>query len=177
MFSGDSTPRREAGDESAAPLTVELYVRSLCADAAKAPQEAAIERLSRLERDGVVDEYTVHVWGRRISPDAAAADTDAGRFVLDRIEAFEDWANDVGTSIRSFFDTDEVDSSITGESYVAITVPTLTLAEFRGDELRCVAPCADDGTVHTVSDRLDVLEADGGATPGEEYDRSELTHT
>ena len=158
MYPGDAPSRQATGDETAAPLTVELYVRSLCADAAKAPQEAALERLSRLERDGVIDEYTVHVWGRRISPDAAAAETDVGRFVLDRIEAFEDWANDVGASVRSFFDTEAVDSSITGASYEAITVPTLTLAEYHGDELRWVAPCAVDGTVYTVPDRLDALE-------------------
>lgn len=177
MFTGDSTPRGETAGEPPEPLTVELYVRSLCGEAAKEPQEAVIERLSRLEREGVLDGYTVRVWGRRICPDTAAADTEAGRFVLDRLEAFEDWATEAGTSIQSFFDTDEVDSSITGESYDAITVPTLTLAEFRGETLRWVSPCADGGTVHTVSDRLDALESVGGAYPHEERERHrEATH-
>jgi hypothetical protein len=178
MFPGEPTSRGETGSEPPEPLTVELYVRSLCGEAAKEPQEAVIERLSRLERDGVVDEYTVRVWGRRICPDTAAADTDAGRFVLDRIEAFEDWAAEAGASVRSFFDTAEVDSSITGESYEAITVPTLTLAEFRGEELQWVSPCADGGTVYTVADRLDALEADGGSHPRGEWEHhSEMTHS
>lgn len=162
MFPADSPPQHEPDGHDAERLTVELYVRSLCSDGTTSPQETVIRRLSRLERDGIVDEYTVHVWGRRVSPDTAAADTDAGRFVLDRIEAFRAWAADAGMSIRSFFDTDEIDSSITGESYDAITVPTLTLAEFCGDDLRWVTPCADGGTVYTVSDRLDALEAENG---------------
>ena len=169
MFNDPHPPRPESDEDVAAPVTVELYVRSLAADAAQAPQEAAIERLSRLERDGVVDEYAVHVWGRRVSPDTAAAGTSAGRFVLDRIERFRDWARRNGATLRSFFDTHEVDSSITGESYTAITVPSLTLAEYRGDDLVRVTPCGDGETVHTVTDHLDALE-DGGGTDRLEAD-------
>lgn len=168
MFPANSPPRHESNGHDAERVTVELYVRSLCSDGTMSPQETVIRRLSRLERDGIVDEYSVHVWGRRVSPNTAAADTDAGRFVLDRIEAFRAWAEDAEMSVQSFFDTDEVDSSITGESYDAITVPTLTLAEFRGDELRWVTPCADGGTVYTVSDRLDALEAENGTDPNGE---------
>lgn len=140
-------------------MTVELYVRSLSASGAQVPQESAIERLSRLEREGCVEEHTVHVWGKRICPDAAAAETDTGEFVLERIETFEEWAEREGMSVGSFFDTHEVDSSITGESYSAITVPTMTLAAFRDDRVEWVAPCTDGETVYTVDDGLDALEA------------------
>lgn len=159
MFPEHPTSRAETGDGDDEPVTVELYVRSLCSGVERPPQEAAIERLERLERDNVLDEYTVHVWGRRVSPESAAAETAAGRFVLSRIEAFRDWASRNGASVRSFFDTHGVDSAITGESFTAITVPTLTLAEFHGDDLHRVTPCSRDGAVHTVGDHLDALEA------------------
>jgi DNA-binding Lrp family transcriptional regulator len=159
MFPEHHTSRAETGDADTEPVTVELYVRSLCSGAERPPQDAAIERLERLERDGVLEEYTVRVWGRRVSPDSAAAETAAGRFVLSRIGEFRNWARRTGASVRSFFDTHEVDSSITDESYTAITVPTLTLAEFHGDDLHRVTPCSLDGAVHTVGDHLDALEA------------------
>lgn len=119
-----------------------------------------------------MDGYTVHVWGRRICPDAPVADTDIGRFVLGRIETFEDWARRSGLSIGSFFDTREVHSSITDESYTAITVPSIALAEFRGDELRRVTPHSDGGTVRTVDDHLDALEADDRKRSEEEVEKS-----
>lgn len=153
-------------------MTLELYVRSLSDSATKAPQEAVLERLSELEREGTVDGYTVHVWGRQICPDTPVADTDIGRFVLDRIGAFEDWARCSGLSIGSFFDTYEVRSSITDESYTAITVPSIALAEFHGDELRRVTPHSDGGAVHTVDDHLDALEGSGRGRSGEGDEKS-----
>lgn len=141
-------------------MSVELYVRSLAGGATRAPQEAAVERLSGLERAGTVDEYAVRVWGRRVCPDGAAAETRAGQFVLDRIERFREWARRNGLSVEAFFDTHEVDRPVTRESYTAITVPSLTLAEFRGDDLHRVTPCADGEAVYTVDDHLGALRAD-----------------
>ena len=161
MLPDRSTSRSESDAGNTEPVTVELYVRSLSESTTKAPQEAVLERLSELEREGIVDEYTVHVWGRRISPDTAAANTGIGQFVLSRIESFRDWARRSGLSIGSFFDTHEVHSSITDESYTAITVPSITLAEFHGEEVRRVTPCSDGETIHTVDDHLDILDAVG----------------
>ncbi len=161
MFPDRPTSRPETDEASTEPVTVELYVRSLAGGAARTPQDTVIERLSRLEREGSVDEYAVHVWGRRVSPDSAAAETSAGRFVLDRIERFREWARRNGASLESSFDTREVDCSITGESYTVTTVPTVTLAEFHGDELHRVTPCRGGETVCTVEDHLDALHTDG----------------
>jgi hypothetical protein len=159
MFPGDPTSRSATDGTRTEPMTVELYVRSLSASGAQVPQESVIERLSRLECEGCVEEYTVHVWGKRISPEAAAAETDTGEFVLERIEAFEAWAERTGMSVGSFFDTHEVDSAITDQSYSAITVPTMTLAAFRDDRIEWVAPCTDGEAVYTVDDGLDAIEA------------------
>jgi DNA-binding Lrp family transcriptional regulator len=156
----DRPPSRSETDEEPTTPALELYVRSLSADTVHGPRESVLERLSRLEREGVVAEYTVHVWGRRVSPETAAR-TEAGRFLLDRIERFRDRSRRNATSTRSFFEPHEVTSSITGESYTAVTVPSLALAEFRDGALRRVTPSADGGTVRTVEDHLDAIEAAG----------------
>jgi hypothetical protein len=161
----DSPPFRSETDDSPSDAVIlEVYLRSLCAGGGHTPQEAVIERLSCPEFDGFVDEKRVRVWGRRISPDTAAADTDAGRIVLDRIAEFRNWAEENDMSVGSFFDTHEIDSAITDESYTATTVPSLTLAEYHGDDLRRVTPCCDGESIYTVDYHLDLLEAEATAS-------------
>lgn len=144
--------------------TVELYVRSLAPRAAHDRLEDFVDTLETLEaRDRIVD-YTVHVWGSRIDRTSAAARTEAGQFVTERVEAFTDWACEQGLSMGSFFEEESVESSITGEEYTAMTLPTAALAEYVDGELAFVAPCSNGEAVCTVMDRLEALESNGTAT-------------
>lgn len=138
--------------------TVELYVRSLAPPAAHDHLEELVETLETLETRDRIADYDVHVWGSRIDRKSAAARTDAGRFVVERVEAFTDWACEQGLSMGSFFEEESVESSITGEEYSAMTLPTAALAEYVDDELAFVAPCSDGDSVCTVRDRLETLE-------------------
>jgi len=147
-------------------VRVELHVRSLAPRAGKRQQERVIDRLDRLESAGHVDELSVDVWGRQVELSSAAARTDAGRFVLDRVDAFREWAAETGRSVESFFRTRRVESTITDESYAALVLPSLTLAEYRDGDLAHVAPCTDGDEVTTVADRLDVLASDTGTVTG-----------
>jgi hypothetical protein len=145
-------------------VTVDLYVRSLTPRAGNGRQDAVIERLERLADTGQIDEFSLDVWGRQVSLSTAAARTDAGRNVLDRVEEFRDWAAETDRSISSFFETRRVSSQVTDESYVALVLPMLTLAEYHDGELAAVAPCTDGDGVCTVPDRLDRLENGTTAT-------------
>lgn len=141
--------------------TVELFVRSLTPRAARSHLEGLVEQLEALEARGDVVEYTVHVWGSRIDRTSAAAGTDAGQFLRERVDSFVEWASENGFSTGSFFEEERVDSSITGEKYTAMTLPTAALAEYVDDELAFVTPCTDGETVYTIEDRLDTLESSG----------------
>lgn len=147
--------------DSTQETTVELYVRSLT-PRGHSQQESAIERLERLSEAGVLSEFAVEVWGRQVDLSGAAARTDAGQFVLDRVEQFREWARRTGRSVDSFFETRSVESSIRDQEYAALVLPELTLAEYRGGELAFVAPCSDGDAVCTVGDRIDDLEARAG---------------
>lgn len=144
-------------------LRMELLVGSLAPPCSMAEQEALIERLDRLERSGTVAEVTVRVWGRRVCPEGPTARTDAGRFALDRLAAFGAWAEESGQSLEPFFRREQHRSALTGESYPAVLLPTVTLAEFRGDELVHVTPHVVDGRAVSVAERLDALEGGGRA--------------
>jgi len=151
-------------------VTVDLHVRSLTPRAGRGRQEAVIERLERLADTGRIHEFNLDVWGRQISLSTAAARTDAGQNVLDRVERFREWAEETDRSISSFFETRRVDSEMTEESYVALVLPMFTLAEYHDGDLAYVAPCSDGDGVVTVTDRLDTLAENGVVTEPLEAD-------
>jgi len=134
---------------------VELFLRSLAPETARAEQDDLIERLQWLEADGRLRTFEVHVCGACLCPSTAAADTDTGRFLLARFEQFESWAAErdrslVGVRRRC------VESSLAGDTVSGLSLPRMTLAEFVDGEVRFVAPSAGSSTT-TVRDRLDVL--------------------
>lgn len=150
--------------------TVELFVRSLSPGVGRDRHERVLDQIERLESRGRIDEYAVHVWGSRLDP-AAATRTEVGQFIRGRVEAFCEWAAGDDRSIDPFFEPERVCSSLTGDSYTELTLPTVALAEYVGDELVFVAPCSDGDRRYTVEDRLAELETEpivapnGGTVP------------
>lgn len=144
--------------------TVELFVRSLAPRATRGHLEDLIEHLEMLETRGHIQSFEVHVWGSRIDRTSAAARTEVGQFVTERVEAFSEWACENDFSLGSFFEEEPVESSITGEEYTATTLPTATLAEYVDDDLSFVAPCSDGETMYTIEDRLEALASNSRTT-------------
>jgi hypothetical protein len=138
---------------------IELYVRSLLPDGAGERQDAVIDHLERLDREGEIAGYDVIVWGKQIAPESAGGATDEGRYILNRVAEFKQWALSNNVSLESFYGRTSVESEASDTSYDALVLPMMGLAEYDGDELAHVAPCTDGGTVHTITDRLESLEA------------------
>ena len=147
--------------------SLELYVRSLAADAGTSRVGEVLDRIARLDADGDIDGYEVTVWGEGVSLDERVQATDAARTIRGRVEEFRRWAEETGRTLAGF-ETRSTESSVTGEVRLNLTVPTLTLAERRGGSLTWVAPC-HDGTPHTVRERLDQLADGRDDAPRERY--------
>ncbi|MFB6074181.1 MAG: HTH domain-containing protein [Haloarculaceae archaeon] len=137
---------------------IELYVRSLLPDGAHERQEDVVDRLQRLDREGRIENFSVIVWGKQVSRESAAAHTEEGQYILNRVAEFKQWALSNNVSLESFYQTVDVASEVTDESYTAITLPVMGLAEYRDGELTHVAPCTKGETVHSIIDRLERLE-------------------
>lgn len=138
---------------------IELYVRSLLPDGAGKRQDAVIDQLAALEREDEIAGYDIIVWGKQVAPESAAANTDEGRYLLNRIAEFKQWALSNNVSLESFYERRTVDSAVAGDATDAIRLPVIGLAEYDGDELVHVAPCTEGERVHTITDRLENLEA------------------
>lgn len=137
---------------------IELYVRSLLPSGAHERQEAVIEQLHRLDQEGLVADFSVIVWGKQVARDSAAAYTEEGQYILNRVAEFKQWALSNNVSLESFYQTSTVDNEVTEEAYRAITLPVMGMAEYHDGELQHVAPCTHGDAVHTIMDRLERLE-------------------
>lgn len=151
-------------------VSVELYVRSLAPRAGGGRLERTVRRLAELDDRDDLAEYQVYVTGKTVPPSPAAAVTEFGVFLHNRVAVFQEWADRTGRSLDCCFERRSVESRFTGERHDAIAVPELLLAEYEDGDLRFVAPCRDGETQVTVADRLTALEAD---VPTREADRLE----
>lgn len=137
---------------------VELYVRSLAPCGAKNDQDAIIERLLALQRQGIIDDVDLTVWGDAICLDGASARVGVGAQVTERIRAFHRWCEDEKASLEPFFTWSGVDSSISGDSFERVVPPHRCLAIYEGDRLQEVYPCSIDGVTWSLEEGLRSLE-------------------
>lgn len=143
--------------------TAELWVRSFSPAGLESEHRDVYERLSALEATGAFEDVVVRTWSKEVGLSTTAARSERAGIVLDRVAAFRAWADERGVSIEPFFGTRETTSAVTGERYVARTLPVRALAEYRDGDLCHVAPHAQDGRSLTVGDRLDRIGAAGPA--------------
>ena len=139
-------------------VTLEVFVRSLAPTSGQERQRAVLAHLDRLDSEGLIDGYDVHVWGDAVAADSAASDTAAGRGVRTRVAAFQQWALSENVSVQPFFETSTQSSAMTGEERTVISLPELTVAEYEGGELNGMAPHRADGDVVSVRDYVEEME-------------------
>jgi hypothetical protein len=147
-------------DETATSQTLELYIRSLSSSTTGIRIESIIDRLKALVAEGDITDYTVTVWGERVSTDAAVSQTDQGVFIHRRIAEFRQWASEHGVTLEGGFDTRTVHSSITGDTHEFIPLPSVALAARRDGDLEWVVPSSDDTGTTSAMDRLESITSD-----------------
>lgn len=158
-------------DSTATPVRVELFVRSLCPENATRQQNYVIEQLQALEEAGHIEDLSILIWGNRIEPETARR-TAEGRHLLTRLSTFKRWARDADASLDAFDWQHSMTNMATDESVSVVTLPTLVLAEYVGDDLQHVAPCRRDGAVHSVTDRVNRLADTTHPTDEPEHERT-----
>jgi len=67
----------------------------------------------------------VIVRGKQVARDSAAAHTEEGQYILNRVAEFKQWALSNNVSLESFYQTSTVDNEVTEDAYTAITLPVM----------------------------------------------------
>lgn len=137
--------------------TVGLFLRPDPELGVEGRKEAVVDELAALERAGVIDGTEVQVWGSSVRPTGPLEGSEYHDRVLDRIGAFRGWLERSGARPEFTFGRREVSSSITGEQYFVVDLPSVCLAVYDGGELAGVYPHHDGETVVTVADALQRL--------------------
>lgn len=135
--------------------TLDLYVRSLAPARGSERLHEIVDQLDRMETDGQIDGYDIHVWGDAVATDAALSETETGSAVLSQVAAFQQWALTENVSVGRFFERREQSSALTGETTSVITLPEVTVAEYQGRELVGMAPHRDGEETVSVREYLD----------------------
>lgn len=148
------------------PVTLELYVRSLSSSATGTCLESIVNRLSSLSAAGTIDEYSIMIWGERVSTDSGIIQTEPGAMIRRRVVEFKHWGDENGMTLGGGFDKETVHSSITGETHEFITLPAIALAARTNGQLDWVAPAADGAETWTPLDRLNAMDNDVVENPG-----------
>ena len=134
----------------------ELFVRSDLPTPARQCRQTTLTRLEDLVASGVLEEFSVTSWAKRVPIDAGA---DLGQFERDRFNAFTTWAREAGVQLSPFFATRECYSSTTGDRQTQLVLPALCVALYDDEELVAVVPHADENGSASVGDCLHSLEA------------------
>lgn len=130
----------------------ELYVRSDLPAPAKQCHAAIRSRLDSLVASGVLEEFSVTSWAKRVP--LASEDGD-GEFERGLYDAFSEWAATANVGLQPFFDTRECYSKITGERRTELVVPAACLALYDdADALVSVVPHATEAGTVSIRDRL-----------------------
>ncbi len=101
-------------DSTANPVRVELFVRSLCPEAATQQQNYVLDRLQALEDAGCIEDLSILIWGRRIEPRLAQR-TAEGRHLLAGLPVRR-WERDSDVSLDAFDWQHPVTNMVSDES-------------------------------------------------------------
>jgi len=137
----------------------ELYLRSLLPDGYSQQQATLLGRVADLVEQDVVGERQVEVCGRQVPASMAATQTAVGERLVTRLATFQEWAMRNDCSLAPAMEFRKVDDSITDTRYRAFRLPSILMAEYRDDDLRCVTPHHNGDSICTVEDRIAKLEA------------------
>lgn len=141
-------------DETQYRLTVKAFARP---SAFMEPIDSKLETLERLEREGVIDELTVHVWPDEIP----LADGTPYQDVLDAYHRFRAWAEAHGVGLEPPFTVRTEASTFTGTKRTVLRTPMMCVAVYADGLLSNVFPQSRGG------EHVSVKEAIGALRTGE----------
>lgn len=147
------------GDHRTEGIELEVYLRASAADEARRRQRAVLERIERLEADGVVAAATVRRWSNRIEVPVGIDPGGGDRAAVETFDELAAATEGTGITLEPGF---EERNPVSGAERLLV-FPVMALALRHGGDLRGIYPCVAGGRCDTVDRCLDALEAGEGA--------------
>jgi hypothetical protein len=152
-------------EKDGARLTVDLCFRASVTWVTEARQEAVLDRVEQLARQGAIDDLSVHYWSSRVTAPDDGVRNDSG--CPDLIQELYDVTEGTDCSLSPCFRETEGDR----ERRTVLFLPIVCLIVRRDGDVIGVYPSDRGDAHHSVTDGLGVIErGDDPATvptPGE----------
>ncbi len=139
--------------------TIRLFVRADPELGCEAQKQSVIHRLAALEDEGQIGSYDVDVWAGEICPSGPLTETAYYQRIFDHISAFRTWASKAAVSLDFAFKRTTLTCEMTDETYSIVSLPSMCLAVYEGDDLCGVYPHCNNGELYTIADCLAELES------------------
>ncbi|ELZ89568.1 hypothetical protein C453_00085 [Haloferax elongans ATCC BAA-1513] len=139
---------------------VKLFLRADAEVGVERTKEAAVEKLAELDAAGRIADYDVHVWGRELRADGPLTNTGYGGELLGYVKAFKEWAREHDISLEATFKERTIESSFADEQYKVVSLPTICIAVYDGDQVASVYPCHTGGRDCSAVEYLETFESE-----------------
>jgi hypothetical protein len=123
-----------SADDTDSHQRVELWMRAHPTMDVQDRQQAALNRLSRLEDEGNIAEFTVNTWPKHIDTAADTPLSDIASAALDKAREFEHWSARNGASLPGFQRRTQ-SSLLTNHTQEVFVTPILSLAIYEDNDL------------------------------------------
>lgn len=155
------------------PVRVVLRLRTLVPAGIGSVQSDVIDRLQRLEDEGLITTLDIDIWGLSMGVNGPHNRDPIG--TRRTVAEFERWAENHDCTLRPGFGRPDARSTADGESEQRgdVVLPLLCLAVYDDATIRAVYPHTTSEGVQTIHDGLDVLESlnpDTGRSDSESND-------
>lgn len=151
---------------STQPVTAGLFVRSLVTAGNGRRLEGTVTTLTELEAAGELQGVDVTVWGDKLPIGGELVEADATASLLCQVEQLREWARRADADLLGFEECTV--GTLVEQSRPALSLPEMTMVEYRDGEIEKVTPHVRDGVITTVEDHLGALgseEVEAAADP------------
>lgn len=151
-------PTTSAGGQRTKPPVpnVTLFVRLEPEMGLEERKHRTVERLEDLRSRGSITDFDIFVWTKEIRPDGPLQESTYCQQLLEHVERLRDWYEGADGASEAF-DHHDVESPVTDDHYDVITLPSICLGVYQGDELVEVYPRRDGEGLESVPDGLEEL--------------------
>jgi hypothetical protein len=130
----DTTP-----DDTANHQRIELWMRAHPTSDVQDRQQAALDRLSRLKNEGIINKFSVNSWRKHINTRNGDSPSNTATPALDKALEFEHWSEHNGRSLPGFQRRTQ-SSLLTNTTQEVFVTPILSLGIYEDDDLSEVIP-------------------------------------
>lgn len=139
-------------------VTAGLFVRSLVTAGNGRRLEGTLSTLDELAAEDELQSFDVTVWGDKVPIAGGVVETDATAPLLAEVEQLRGWADATGADLLGFEECTV--GTLVEQTRPALSLPEMTLVEYRDGEIEQVTPHVRGGVVTSVEDHLETLVSD-----------------